>query len=55
MYGIRKTGFNGRNSCKLFFWKGFSYFNVFLKVIVFGKHYTHCSINDTTEVYFQMH
>lgn len=28
---------------------------VSLKVIVFGKHHTYCSINDTTEVYFQMH
>jgi hypothetical protein len=39
----------------IFFVRGFSFCIVFLKVIVFGKHHTHCSINDTTEVYFQMH
>jgi hypothetical protein len=38
-----------------FFGRGFCYCFVFLKVIVFGKHQTHCSINDTTEVYFQVH
>ena len=56
MHGIRKTNFNGRNFVNYFFGRGgFLIVFFFLKVIVFGKHHTHCSVNDTTEVYFQMH